>query len=87
MAQLDYIKLFVTVVGSMWMGGCGPVMVFGLYSRFGTAAGAWTSLVSGMVLSFSSILIQRNWADHVYPFLEKMGWEVVALAFRITFLV
>ena len=74
MAQLDYIKLFVTVVGSMWMGGCGPVMVFGLYSRFGTAAGAWTSLVSGMVLSFSSILIQRNWADHVYPFLEKMGW-------------
>ena len=74
MAQLDYIKLFVTVVCSMWMGGCGPVMVFGLYSRFGTAAGAWASLVSGMLLSFSSILVQRNWADHVYPFLEKMGW-------------
>ena len=74
MAQLDYIKLFVTVVCSMWMGGCGPVMVFGLYSRFGTAAGAWASLVSGMLLSFSSILIQRNWADYVYPFLEKMGW-------------
>ena len=74
MSQLDYIKLFVTVICSMWLGGCGPVMVFGLYSRFGTAAGAWASLVSGMLLSFSNILIQRNWADHVYPFLEKMGW-------------
>lgn len=73
MAQLDYIQLFVTIMVSMWMGGCGPVMVFGLYSRFGTTAGAWTSLLTGMFLSIGSVLIQRNWADYVYPWMERVN--------------
>ena len=73
MAQLDYINLFVTLMVSMWMGGCGPVMVFGLYSRFGTTAGAFTSLLVGMFMSISSIFIQRNWADLVYPWLERLN--------------
>ncbi len=71
MSQLDYINLFVTIMCMMWMGGCGPVMIFGLYSRFGTTAGAFTSLISGMVLSLGSIFIQRNWANLVYPFLQE----------------
>ena len=73
MAQLDYINLFVTITLSMWQGGCGPVMLFGLYSRFGTTAGAWTSLLSGMFLAFNNILIQRNWANAIYPFLQRHG--------------
>ncbi len=73
MAQLDYINLFVTIMVSMWMGGCGPVIIFGLYSRFGTTAGAFTSLLTGMFLSIGSVLIQRNWPDYVYPWLEKMN--------------
>lgn len=74
MAQLDYINLFVTLMTSMWMGGCGPVMIFGLYSRFGTTAGAFASLVSGMLLSFGGIFVQRNWAATVYPWLARVGW-------------
>ncbi len=74
MAQLDYINLFVTIMTSMWLGGCGPVMVFGLYSRFGTTAGAFASLISGMVLALGGILMQRNWAAAVYPWLDRMGW-------------
>ena len=73
MSQLDYINLFVTLMVSMWMGGCGPVMIFGLYSRFGTTAGAFTSLIVGMVMSLGSILVQRNWADIVYPWLARMN--------------
>ncbi len=71
MAQLDFINLFVSMVCSLWMGGCGPVMLFGLYSRFGTTAGAWTSLISGMVVSAFTIFLQRQWADIVYPWLES----------------
>ncbi|MBQ9804691.1 MAG: sodium:panthothenate symporter [Lentisphaeria bacterium] len=74
MAQLDYINLFVTITVSMWTGGCAPVMIFGLYSRFGTAAGAWTSLLAGMGLSLSNIFIQRNWSNIVYPFLQRHDW-------------
>jgi len=48
------------------------VMIFGLYSRFGTTAGAWASLVSGATLTTGYILVQRNWANVVYPWLERM---------------
>ncbi len=40
MAQLDYIKMFVDGVFGVWLSGCGPMFLFGLYSRFGTSAGA-----------------------------------------------
>ena len=72
MAQLDYINLFITIMTSMWLGGCGPVMIFGLYSRFGTTAGAYASLVGGMILSLAGVLVQRNWAGAVYPWLDRM---------------
>ena len=75
MAQLDYINLFVTIMTMMWMGGCGPVMVFGLYSRFGNTCGAFASLISGMVLALGGVVVQRNWADIVYPFLQARGWD------------
>lgn len=74
MAQLDYIQLFVTIMCSMWLGGCAPVMIFGLYSRFGTTAGAFTSLIAGMILSLEAIFIKRNWADIVYPWLDSNGF-------------
>lgn len=74
MAQLDYINLFVTLMTIMWLGGCGPVMIFGLYSRFGTTAGAWTSLLTGMGMAFAGMAVQRNWADYVYPWLDRVGW-------------
>ncbi len=73
MAQLDYINLFMTIMASMWLGGAGPVMVFGLYSRFGTTAGAFASLITGMGVSLGGILVQRNWADYVYPWLDRSG--------------
>ena len=74
MAQLDYINMYVTLVTAMWTGGCGPMLIFGLYSRFGTTIGAWASLLSGMFLAVSGILVQRNWANAVYPWLADHGW-------------
>ena len=69
--QIEYIQLFVVIVGAVWTGGAGAVMVFGLYSRFGTTAGAFASLIGGSVFSVSGMLISRNWADVVYPWLER----------------
>jgi len=71
MAQLDYIELYGVLMTTMWLGGCGPLLIFGLYSRFGTTWGAWTSLVSGMVMALSGVFVQRNWADIVYPWLLR----------------
>lgn len=74
MPQLDYINLFVGIMYGMWMGGCGPMLVFGFYSRFGTSAGAWASLLSGMGINFGGMLLQMNWAKLIYPWLEQMNW-------------
>ena len=74
MAQLDYINLFCIITTSIWLGGAGPVMLGGLYSRFGTTAGAYASLFSGIVISGGGVLVQRNWAGTVYPFLDRLGW-------------
>ena len=70
MSQLDYISLFVTLMCTMWLGGCGPVLIFGLYSRFGTTIGAWTSLLSGMFMALIGMFVQRQWAGLVYPWLR-----------------
>jgi len=71
MSQLDYIQLYTTLIGTMWIGGCGPVMLFGLYSRFGNVYGAWTSLLTGMFMALGGTLVQRNWANFIYPWLQQ----------------
>ena len=70
MAQLDYINMFMIIMTSIWLGGAGSVMIFGLYSRFGTTAGAFASLITGMFLSIGGVLIQRGWAGVIYPWLQ-----------------
>jgi hypothetical protein len=73
MKQLDYIPMFVTLACAMWVSGAGPVMLFGLYSRFGTTAGAWTAQLTSMVMSIAYVYVQRSWADVVYPAIAKAG--------------
>ena len=84
MSQLDFINLFVQITYGMWLGGCGPMLVFGLYSRFGTAAGAWSSLLSGMGLTAFGIFLQRGWAKTIYPWLESNGYVPAVQKFLTT---
>lgn len=55
----------------MWLSGCAPVMTFGLYWKKGTTQGAWAALLNGMIASIFYIIVQRNWADAIYPALAK----------------
>ena len=74
LSQLDYINLYVTIMASIWSAGAGAVTLGGLYTRFGTTAGAYASLFTGAFVSVGGMAIQRNWPDHVYPFLAEHGW-------------
>jgi solute:Na+ symporter, SSS family len=72
--QLDYINMFLTIMTAMWLGGAGPIMIFGLYSRFGTTTGAFCALLFGSGFSIGGLFVQRNWADNLYPWLDSLGW-------------
>ena len=74
LVQMDYIQMFLFILMAIWLGGAGPIMVFGLYSRFGNTVGAYCALIFGSGTATASIFIQRGWAATVYPFLENHGW-------------
>jgi Na+/proline symporter len=73
-AQLDYINMFITIMCSVWLGAAGPIMVGGLYTRFGTTQGAWSALAVGSGIPTFGLFCQRNWADLIYPWLSKNGY-------------
>ncbi len=73
--QLDYINMFITIICAVWLGGAGPVMIFGLYSRFGTTFGAYCALLFGSGFSILGYFLQRYWAESIYPLLEQHGWS------------
>ncbi|MFT6234936.1 MAG: Na+/proline symporter [Lentimonas sp.] len=73
--QIDYIIMFTTMMCALWLGGAGPIMIFGLYSRFGTTTGAFGALFFGSGLSLAGLFFQRNWAETVYPWLDAKGWS------------
>ena len=74
MSQLDYIGMYISLMIMMWTGGSGAIMTFGLYSRFGTTAGAFVSMFSSIILGAFGIFLNRNWANLVYPFLKAHNW-------------
>ena len=73
LSQLDFLNLFTTICVSIWGGGAGAVIVFGLYSRWGTKLGAWAAIIAGGGFSGLMMAIQRNWAAHIYPWLAAHG--------------
>ncbi|MDD3886286.1 MAG: hypothetical protein PHI35_05405 [Victivallaceae bacterium] len=71
--QLDYINMFVTVMCSIWLGAAGPIMIGGLYTKFGTTTGAWCALVFGSGTAIVGMFLQRTWASLVYPLVADLG--------------
>lgn len=74
MSQLEYVSLFVMIMYGIWTAGAGVMVMGGLYSRFGTTQGAWSSLLAGSGFMALGIAVQRQWSGVIYPFLERMEW-------------
>lgn len=75
-AQLDYINMFVSIMCALWLGAAGPIMIGGLYTRWGTTTGAFCALFFGSGTSFLGLIFQRNWADTIYPFMANNGYLI-----------
>jgi solute:Na+ symporter, SSS family len=57
--QSEYIFLFFAITGAIFTGGSGAVIIGGLYWKKGTTAGAWSALITGMVVSVGGIILKQ----------------------------
>lgn len=68
----EYIWMFFTITGAIFLGGAGAVLIGGLYWKRGTTLAAWSALIVGAVLSVGVIIIRSVWEN--IPFLvERFG--------------
>lgn len=65
-SETDKIKMFQAMTGAIWLAGAGAVMIGGLYSRFGTTAGAYCAMVAGAVLGIAGLVLPLYW--------QERGW-------------
>ena len=72
-AQMDYILMFISIMCALWLGAAGPIMVGGLYTRFGTTTGAFCAIIFGSGTSLAGLILQRTWSSSVYPWLVESG--------------
>ncbi len=72
--SIDYINMFTTIMCAFWTSAAGPIMTLGLYTSFGNINGAWCALIFGSGSSLIGLIAQRNWADLIFPFIDKNGW-------------
>ncbi len=61
--QSESILMYFALTGTIWLGGAGAVIALGLYWKRGTTAGAYTAILTGMVVAVIGFVCQRNWID------------------------
>lgn len=59
--ETDKLLYFQAITGTIWLGGAGAIMIGGLYSRFGTTAGAYAAVISGGLLGIADIVVPKIW--------------------------
>ncbi len=64
--------MFFSVTGAIYTGGAGAAIIFGLYWKRGTTAGAWAGLIVGSTLATGGLVIRTFWVAYLSPML--MGW-------------
>ena len=73
LAQLDYITMFINITCALWQGAAGPIIIGGLYTKWGNTRGAYSALILGSGTACGGFFCQRTWSSTIYPFLESHG--------------
>ena len=64
--QSQAILLFFALTGAIFAGWSGAVIIGGLYTRWGTTAGAWSAGIAGVTLTMTGFVLeqsQRSWNE------------------------
>jgi SSS family solute:Na+ symporter len=71
--QTEYILMFFSVTGAIYLGGAGAVIIGGLYWKKGTAGAAWTAMITGSFLAVTFVILKL---EEVYPHLHLNQWSI-----------
>jgi SSS family solute:Na+ symporter len=82
--QNEYILMFFSITGAIFLGGAGSCIIGGLYWKRGSTSGAWVALVTGCVMAVGGMLLRQTWASTLYPWLEN---DFPALLTAIRFII
>jgi len=75
----EYLYMFFSITGSIYIGGAGSAIIGGLYWKRGTTAGAWAGMITGSLLSFGGILINNILWPLILPSLKGLHLNVIWL--------
>lgn len=75
--QVDYILMFFTATGTIFLGGAGSVIIGGLYWKRGTSYGAYAAMILSFVLGIGGFCVQKYWGDVVFPYLNELYPETL----------
>lgn len=73
LSQIDYISMFINITCALWQGAAGPIIIGGLYTRWGNTKGAFASLIFGSGTALAGFFCQRTWSSLIYPWLDTSG--------------
>lgn len=79
----DFIQMYWQITGSIFTGGAGSVIIFGLYWKRGTTAAAWTSMIAGCTLALTGIVVRQCWG--VIPGLSSLAPEFPLNGMQLAF--
>ncbi len=81
--QAQYIFLFFAITGAIFAGGSGAVIIGGLYWRRGTAAAAWSAMITGATIAVGGIVLQQ--IDPDFPVNGQVFWGLAMGASSVVY--
>lgn len=72
----DYLQLVTTLIGAIYLGGVGALVIGGLYWKKATVQGAWAAMVAGLVCALLGQVLQHGWPA-LQPWLLALARPVV----------
>ena len=76
----QYVSMFLTITGAIFMGGAGAVIIGGLYWNRGTTLGAWTALLTGGGVATMGVLVKQISTDTLQTWAGTPGLHGLASA-------
>ncbi|MBD3328700.1 hypothetical protein GF340_05380 [Candidatus Peregrinibacteria bacterium] len=68
----EFLIMFLTITGGVYLAGAGVVIIGGLYWKRGTTLAAWAAMITGTVISLGTMILRAAWPN-IQFLVDKFG--------------